>query len=171
VRCLRDLASIGTPAHRWKVLTLGLAAAFLTTIAYVVSLFLDASRDAFPPWADSLGIPLAGVPFMFVFLIAIAVSVVIIGTAAYVPGASLRQAFLPNSRPHAVWLVVLGVPLVFCAGAVAITALAGDFLFLAPSLLWLAFFAFVFAARQRPANSSSSGRGFGAAGADASRST
>lgn len=169
VRRMRNLAMIRIPVRRRTVLVLGLAAAFLTTSAFVVSLFLDASRDAFPPWADSLGIPLAGAPFILLSLIAIAVSTWIIGTAAYLPAGSLRQAFVPNTSPRSVWLVVLGAPLLLCAVGVAITALAGDFLFLAPSFLWLAFFAFVFAARQRPVNSSCSGRDIGGIAADARR--
>lgn len=41
-------------------------AALATTGGYVGSLMLGASRDEFPPWADSLGIPLAGAPVLLV---------------------------------------------------------------------------------------------------------
>lgn len=47
---------------------IGFLAVFLTIIGFVGDLFLESSRSTFPPWADSLAIPLFGVPFMFIIL-------------------------------------------------------------------------------------------------------
>lgn len=52
----------------WTAALLGFVASAVTVAAEAAQLFLDAWRGEFPWWADSLGIPLAGLPFVFVAL-------------------------------------------------------------------------------------------------------
>lgn len=58
-----------TPSKRVWVLTIGLLAVMISTIGFVYDLFLEMDRDIYPPWADSLAIPLMGVPGMVILLI------------------------------------------------------------------------------------------------------
>jgi hypothetical protein len=152
VKSWSDFAALQTPNHRLKVLVLGAAAASVTTAAYVVSLLVDASRDAFPPWGDSLGIPFAGVPFIFVVLLSIAAVYGLVATATYCPSQRLGEAFRAKHKPNVFWLLFCGVPLVVSAVEVLTTAIGGDFVFLAPGLLWLFFFVILFGSKQRQAN-------------------
>ena len=48
-----------------KIVLLGFSAAILTAAGYIGDLFLEFSRGSYPHWADSLSIPLAGVPILF----------------------------------------------------------------------------------------------------------
>ena len=54
-----------TPKSKIAMVSIGVLAVLFSIVSYVGSLYLDAIRDAFPPWADSLGIPLMSAPFLF----------------------------------------------------------------------------------------------------------
>lgn len=59
-----------TPSKRIWLILVGLCASVLVCLASVGELYLGLYRDSYPHWADSLGIPLFSVPFMFlVFLL------------------------------------------------------------------------------------------------------
>jgi hypothetical protein len=53
-----------TPNRKIWIILLGLSAAILSNIAYVGDLFLEMYRESYPHWADSLAIPLMGVPVL-----------------------------------------------------------------------------------------------------------
>jgi hypothetical protein len=150
---LSALASINTPTTRWKVVALGMLAAVLTPIAYVASLLLGAARDEFPPWADSLGIPLAGVPFIFFFLVICAGLFSAVGIVSFRKGIPLMGVFRASSRPPLLWSLTLGIPLAISVAFTCLTLAAGDFLFFVPFALWTVFFLVLLAGKQRlPAN-------------------
>jgi hypothetical protein len=53
-----------------KIFLIGMFAALLTVVGYVGDLFLETYRESAPIWADSIGIPLMGVPYqLIIFLI------------------------------------------------------------------------------------------------------
>lgn len=70
VSTLRSLRSLmmKLPPSPWMAVLLGVVAVAATVAGETAQLFLDAWRGEFPWWADSLGIPLAGMPFVFVAL-------------------------------------------------------------------------------------------------------
>jgi hypothetical protein len=55
-----------TPSKKFIIILVGFAAALLSNIAYVGDLFLEMYRESYPHWADSLGIPLMGVPVLLI---------------------------------------------------------------------------------------------------------
>jgi hypothetical protein len=55
---------VKTPSKKFTIILVGFAAALLSNIAYVGDLFLEMYRESYPHWADSLGIPLMGVPVL-----------------------------------------------------------------------------------------------------------
>ena len=54
-----------TPKHKAVIILIGALAVLLTIGGYVGDLFLEMTRDRYPPWADSLVIPLMAVPMLF----------------------------------------------------------------------------------------------------------
>jgi len=60
--CLR----VSSPKSRGSLAALGLALPFLTVGGYVCDLLLSFGRGEFPYWADSMAIPLMGVPVLLV---------------------------------------------------------------------------------------------------------
>lgn len=61
---LIGLNRLKTPSKKIWIVIVGIIAALLTNVGYVGDLFLEMYRDSYPHWADSLGIPLMGVPFL-----------------------------------------------------------------------------------------------------------
>lgn len=50
------------------VAIVGISAVIVTVFGYVAELYLERCRESFPHWADSIGVPLADVPIIFVIL-------------------------------------------------------------------------------------------------------
>lgn len=63
---LIGLNRLRTPSKKIWIVIIGIIAALITNVGYVGDLFLEMSRDSYPHWADSLGIPLMGVPFLII---------------------------------------------------------------------------------------------------------
>ncbi len=63
------LRNLRTPKKKFWILFIGIVAALLTSVGTVGDLFLEMERDSYPHWADSLAIPLMGVPFMLLIFI------------------------------------------------------------------------------------------------------
>ncbi len=61
--------SLLSPKEKYLVVALAITLPFLTIASYVFDLFIGMSRNEFPRWADSLGIPLMGVPIEFIALL------------------------------------------------------------------------------------------------------
>lgn len=150
---LSAVGSINTPSAKWKVVALGVLAAVLTPIAYVADLLLAAARDEFPPWADSLGIPLAGVPFIFAFLMVCAGVFAAVGCVGFRNGQPVGAAFHASSRPRLLWILAFGIPLAVAVVLTCVSVAGGDFLFFVPFAAWAGFFLILLAGKQQlPAN-------------------
>lgn len=60
---------ISVAKEKWIIAAIGILAAALSVIGFVGDLFLEMHRFGYPPWSDSMGIPLTGVPFtILIFL-------------------------------------------------------------------------------------------------------
>lgn len=67
--CRRGSLHVSSPKSRASLAALGLALPFLTVGGYVCDLLLAFGRGEYPYWADSMAIPLMGVPILLVLLL------------------------------------------------------------------------------------------------------
>jgi hypothetical protein len=141
VKDIQDVAELLTPTKSSLIFILGLLGAVTTVAAYVSSIFLDFSRGAFPPWADSIVIPLISTPFLLLILLAVAAIFSAAASPRYKGGLRLGNVIRGNARPHFGWLILLGVPAIASGSLVVLNVATGDPLFLLPSILWFSFFA------------------------------
>ncbi|QSE99001.1 hypothetical protein [Fulvivirga lutea] len=58
--------NIKVPKNKWLIVIIGLLATLITVGGYVGDLLLEMHRYRYPPWADSVGIPMMAVPLLFV---------------------------------------------------------------------------------------------------------
>lgn len=122
---------------------LAVIAPILTVAGFVFDLVQGQSRWEFPPWADSLGIPLMGVPVMLLLGLVWAFAHFIL--LAGVP----RRAGVPISyaavRQGNLWLLVI-----CCLTALLILAMVADgaYWYAVPGMLWLYFYASIAAVRR-----------------------
>lgn len=65
----KDWRQLKSPNTRARLLGIAFVAPLLTASAFVFDLFQSYARGEFPHWADSMGIPLMGVPVLFVVLL------------------------------------------------------------------------------------------------------
>ncbi len=126
-----------TPHKKSYIALVGLAAVFSTSIALVGDLFLDGIRGEFPIWADTLIIPLMSIPpILLVLFIWYALQLTgFIGTFK----TNVQLSIQKFNIPVLLYSLQLAVVLVFTC----IIIFEGAFWFLAPALLWCAFFAYL----------------------------
>lgn len=122
-----------SPNSRAALFGIAFVAPFLTVGGYVFDLFQGFGRGEFPHWADSMGIPLMGVPVMLVVLL--------VWSGAHL--AFLRRSY--QSTPLAValsrksnwWLLsvaaITALLMVLCASV-------GQYWYAIPGVLWLYFY-------------------------------
>jgi hypothetical protein len=60
---------IKSPKNKILFMVLAILLPLITVIGFIFDLFQGIYRNEFPHWADSLGIPLAGVPIQLIFLL------------------------------------------------------------------------------------------------------
>lgn len=128
------------PQKRITAALLGAFASFVAVAAQVGSLFSDFSRDEFPHWADSLGIPLAGMPVMLGALLiwAAAHCLLVRRSGSFAWHLTLR---------HANWwlaLLILATALIL-----VVSAALGDFWQIIPAALWIAFYFSIWISRSK----------------------
>jgi hypothetical protein len=142
---LRRRAHVSAPNSRAALIVIALAAPFVTVAGYVFDLLLAATRGEFPHWADSMGIPLSGVPFQLLLLLIWAGAHLIFLWGSYQPAAPLALAFSWKANP---WLLfVSAVTVIFTA----LTAALGQYYYALPGVLWLYIY-LALAAGRRAAN-------------------
>lgn len=100
------------------------------------------TRDEFPSWADSLGIPIMGVPIQFVILLLWAMAHLGFLKSGYLGRTPLKYAL---SR-HANWwlLFVSSVTLLLTA----LLVVEGGYLYAVPGCVWLYFYLSLAAGRR-----------------------
>jgi hypothetical protein len=123
-----------SPRQKWSVIAIGVGLPLLTVAGFILDLFRGMSRDEFPSWADSLGIPLLGVPVQFVILFLWSMAHLGFLKSGYSGSTPLKYAL---SR-HANWwlLFVSSVTLMLTVLLVA----EGGYLYAVPGCFWLYFY-------------------------------
>jgi hypothetical protein len=110
---VQRVKALQTPRHRWLIFLLSNAAWIYYIWATTRHLILQAARDEFPPWADSIAIPIAGLGAFMVFgLVAINV-----GLAVYLHRASLPVPMWARPRAVRAWVLNAGVAVALLASA------------------------------------------------------
>jgi hypothetical protein len=122
---------IQAPRSRTALIALAIALPFPTVGGYVFDLFQAFDRGEFPYWADSMGIPLMGVPVQFIILLAWSLAHLGFLRGDYRPSIRLVHAVSLNSNR---WLLFVSV---VTAVLVLISAVAGQFWYAIPGTLWL----------------------------------
>jgi hypothetical protein len=130
------------PKSRAGFVSLAVAAPLLTASALVFDLVQGQFRWEFPPWADSLGIPLMGVPVLLV-----AGLVWAFGHFSLLAGVPLRSeislSLMAVRRAH-IWLrtvCLITTVLILAEGA------GGAYWYVLPGAVWLYFYASIAAVR------------------------
>lgn len=131
------------PSSRLGFVMLAAAAPFLTVVGYVFDLAQAQARREFPPWGDSLGIPLMGVPVMFVAGLAWAFAHFLL--LAGVPqraGVVLSLSAIRRGHP---WLLIVSA---LTAILIAVMVAGGAYSYAIPGSIWLYYYAAIAAVRQ-----------------------
>jgi len=132
-----------TPKTKLTIGIVGFLAVILSIGGYVGDLFLEATRDRYPPWADSLGIPLMSVPFLFL-LFSGWFAANLIGlknsfrTAVYISEFRLKKTNY--------WYLSL---LILTALLVLTLIYEGDFWWTAAGIMWIYFYLSLLLGRQK----------------------
>jgi hypothetical protein len=63
---LTGLERLKTPGKKKWIVVIGVMAALITNVGYVGDLFLEMFRESYPPWADSLALPIMSVPVLII---------------------------------------------------------------------------------------------------------
>lgn len=124
-----------SPLPPWLIAVLAAALPFVTVGGVVFDLVQDFERDVFPPWGDSLLIPLAGMPLLFVLiLIWLAVHLFL-----FWPGRRLltRPWTGASTMIGRAWLLLLTA---VSAVVVCLAGAQGLYWFAVPAVLWILFY-------------------------------
>jgi hypothetical protein len=130
------------PRSRGGFVILAVAAPLLMASALVFDLVQSQARWEFPPWADSLGIPLMGVPVLLIVGLAWAFSHLVL--LAGIPLRTGTPLSLMAMRRGHLWLMVVSfvtTVLILAEGA------EGAYWYVIPGALWLYFYASIAAVR------------------------
>jgi hypothetical protein len=130
-----------SPTSRAKLFGVAFIAPFLTVGAYIFDLFQGFARGEFPYWADSMSIPLMGVPVLLVALIVWACAQLVFLPSSY-QSAPLSLAV---SRRSNWWLLSISVITVVF---VAMCASVGQYWYAIPGVVWLYYYISITAARR-----------------------
>ena len=137
---------VNAPRSRLGFVGVAVVAPLLTAVGFVFDLVQGQSRWEFPPWADSLGIPLMGVPVMLVMGLVWAFAHLLF--LAGVPsraGVALSYAAIRHGSP---WLLVVSS---LTALLIVAMAIDGAYWYAVPGALWLYFYASISAVRRHDA--------------------
>lgn len=124
---------IESPKSRARLLALGIFLPFITGVGNAYDLFQLLFRGENPWWADSIGIPLMGIPVLVVLLLIWSmVHLVFIKGHNRMPAAITKA-----SAGTSVWLIIVmvltAIPTIICTGF-------GQYWYAIPGLLWLYYY-------------------------------
>ncbi|MBX7149657.1 hypothetical protein K1X76_11340 [bacterium] len=147
IKSSADFRNIIIPSPT-KIVLLGFMAAIGLVLSFLFGLILTVLRKEVPIWADSIGIPLMALPPMCLFFILVLILYSVMGWIEY-KKTPLFPVFLKSTRPHWVWIIIFGLPLVLSMAFLILSLIMGAFYFLAPTILWVLFFTFWLSAKKR----------------------
>lgn len=131
-----------SPNSRKTLVALAIALPFFTVGGYVFDLLQAYDRGEFPHWADSMGIPLMGVPILFIILLAWSLAHLNFLRGVYQPATPLAQAVSLKSNW---WLLLISI---VTAILVLTSIAAGNYWYAVPGTLWLYFYLSIGAVRR-----------------------
>jgi hypothetical protein len=134
--------NITSPNASWKIVLLGFSAALLTTAGYIGDTFLEFFRGSYPPWADSLGIPLSGVSILFIIFFGWAAINMVGLSGKFSSGASISNI---GVRRLNWWYGILAI---ITSLITLLCVYDGFFWLVLPGLLWLYFYLSIMAGRK-----------------------
>jgi len=121
-----------TPSNKSLLVAIAFVLPFLTVAGYLFDIFQGMNRDEFPKWSDSLGIPLMGVPFIFIALLIWALLHLLLVKEV----KDLPISFSYIFKLSFVILFVSAIALVL----ILITLFFGQYWYSIPGLLWLYYY-------------------------------
>lgn len=130
-----------SPKYRVMLFGLAFATPLLTAGAYVFDLLQGFARGEFPHWADSMAIPLMGVPVLLLVLLA--------WSGGHL--AFLRRTYRTELLSHALspqanwWLLAVAA---VTAVLLALSAATGQYWYAIPGAVWLYFYISLAASRR-----------------------
>jgi hypothetical protein len=131
------------PPSRLGFVILAAAAPFLTVFGYIFDLMQAQARMEFPPWGDSLGIPLMGIPvILFAGLLWAFAHFSLLAGIPQRAGLALSLSAIHRSHP---WLLIVST---LTAILSAIAAAEGAYWYVIPGSIWLYYYAAIAAVRQ-----------------------
>lgn len=139
--CFRRGTSINAPSSNGKLALVGFSAAALTTGAYIGDLFLEFYRGSYPWWADSLGIPLMGVPVLAILFFGWAALNLLAMNGKFKAGAPISIKNIKGANYFYLFLIVI------TSLIVALCAIEAYFWMVLPGVFWLYFYASLWAGR------------------------
>lgn len=131
--CRRGWRQLKSPKSRAGWLGLAVATPLLTVGACIFDLLQGSARGEFPHWADSMAIPLMGVPALFLVLL--------IWSGAHL--AFLRRPYHSEvlsrawSRQTNWWLLTIAM---ITTAVIALSAAAGEYWYATAGTFWLYFY-------------------------------
>lgn len=138
----RGYSGIRAPSTRVALVAIAISLPVVSAGGYVLDLHVAASREEFPHWADSIGIPLMGVPILFAVNMAWALVHLAFMPASYPQVAPLASAI--SSRANW-WLLALSSLSILL---LVFTLAFGDVLYAPSGTLWVYFYLSLAAARR-----------------------
>lgn len=137
----RGWRNLKAPNSRAALLAVAFASPLLTVVAYIFDLLLGFERQEFPHWADSMGIPLMGVPMLLVVLLAWA------GAHLAFLASPYRSALLSQAASLKAnwWLIGLAA---VTAALVLLCVSVGLYWYAVPGTVWLYFYLSLAATRR-----------------------
>lgn len=138
---LKGWRHLKSPQNPSTLLGLAFVAPFLTVGAYVFDLLLRLDRGEFPHWADSIGIPLMGVPVLLFLLL----------VWAFAHLAFLRRPYHSQLLSHALarqanwWLLAVAA---ITAVLIALFVALGQYWYVISGVFWLYFYISLAASRR-----------------------
>ena len=126
--------NLKSPNKKIWIILIGVLTALLSNIAYVCDLFLEMYRDSYPHWADSLAIPLMGVPLLFLLsLLWVALNLLGISGKFTVNALILPINF---RKSNLYFIAISGITSLFFL----IVLIFGSFWQVLPCFLWIYFY-------------------------------
>ncbi len=132
-----------TPKNKALIIIVGVLAVLLTIVAYVGDLFIEMTRYRYPPWADSLGIPLMVTPgLLLIFSGWFAVNLIGLKNP-FRTSVSITEFDLKSTNYWYFTLIVLTII------STLTVIYDGDFWLTAAGTMWIYFYLTLMLGRQR----------------------